>query len=993
MHAAQSQPGRKSQPPATESAFCLEIGLRPGRVDVTAARLAAQARELGLPLGEGLSTRRGYSLRIEGGETEVRRLAEQLLVDPVMNALRLRRPEDDPREPGTARLEVVRLPGVMDPSAQSVVRAAGRLGLRVRDVRSWQAFVLPGAGAAQSLRQLGLALLANPAIEELRLDPVQGIGPVEPLAPAAFRLITVPLRDANPAQLATLSAEGCLALDAHEMAAVQAHFRTEGREPTDIELETIAQTWSEHCKHKTMTGLVEYEGQVIDGLLQSTIARATRELKREFCRSVFVDNAGVVDFDEFNCLTFKVETHNHPSAIEPYGGAGTGLGGVLRDTLGTGLGSRPVASTDVFCVGPPTFPHDRLPRGALHPLRVLKGVVAGVRDYGNRMGIPTVNGAVCFADGFVGNPLVYCGSIGLLPRDRLKKEVLPGDLVVVAGGRTGRDGIHGATFSSQELHEESETVSSGAVQIGNAIEEKRVMDALLIARDRGLFRSVTDCGAGGLSSAVGELGAECGAHVQLDRVPLKYHGLTYREVWISEAQERMVFAVPPEQERELLEVFASEDVEATVIGRFNDSGRLTAESHEQRVMDLSMEFLHSGLPRRVRQAQRREPAGRDPADLPTARAGEALRAILSLPTVASKEWIIRQYDHEVQAGSVVKPLTGPGRDGPSDAAVVAPVLGSRRGFAVGCGINPSLGTLDPYRMALHVIDEALRNVVAVGGDPDQASILDNFSWGNCERPENLGDLVEACRACYDGAMAYRTPFISGKDSLNNEYREGARTLSIPPTLLISALAIVPDVAQACTMDLKSAGNEVYLVGVTGGELGGSQLAAWQGATGLEVPPVDLALAPRLLAAMHAAIRRGIVASCHDLSEGGLAVAAAEMAFAGRIGLSLDLEAMPARGRLDSGRKLFAESASRFLVEIRPEHRAEWQQLLAGLPHALVGRTTAASTLEIREGAVSLLNEPLDALREAFLAPLDLDGQHRSAGAGPRASASPAGGRS
>ncbi|MHC5209518.1 MAG: phosphoribosylformylglycinamidine synthase subunit PurL [Planctomycetota bacterium] len=969
MHTTRADDDRAVQ------AVCLEIGIRPDRTDVLALRVASQARELGIPIGDGLSTRKGYSMRVTGGVRAAQRLADRLLVDPVMNTVRIFAPTDDPREPETRRLEVVRRPGVMDPGAQSIVRAAARLGISVADVRSWQAYVVPGSTDAALLSRLGSELLSNAAIEELRLDAATGISPVADLDDAPFILVHVPLRDADDAELDRLSAEGCLALDTVEMQAVAAHFRDEGRDPTDLELETIAQTWSEHCKHKTLTGLVSYEGEIIDNLLKSTIARATTELDRDFCRSVFVDNAGVVDFDGEHLLTFKVETHNHPSAIEPYGGAGTGLGGVLRDTLGTGLGARPVASTDVFCFGPPDLPAERLPKGTLPPRRVMQGVVAGVRDYGNRMGIPTVNGAVCFDERFVGNPLVYCGSIGLLRADRLEKEVRPGDLILLAGGRTGRDGIHGATFSSQELHSESETVSSGAVQIGNAIEEKRVMDAQLRARDAGLYRGVTDCGAGGLSSAVGEMGEKCGAQVVLDRVPLKYHGLTYREIWISEAQERMVFAVPPEHEAAILAIFAEEDVEATIIGTFTDTGRLTAESHGTQVMDLSMRFLHDGLPRQTRVAVRRVRSLSEPPPLAAREAGAMLRRLLSVPDIASKEWIIRQYDHEVQAGSVVKPLVGPRRDGPSDAAVVAPVLGSRTGFAVGCGIQPHLGDVDPYRMALMVVDEALRNVVAVGGDPDRTSILDNFSWGRCDRPENLGDLVEACRGCYDAAMAFRTPFISGKDSLNNEFRDGSRTISIPPTLLISALAIVPDVGVVASMDAKAPGNELLIVGLTGSELGGSHFARALGATGADVPLVDLELAPRVMAAVHRAVAGGYLAACHDLSEGGLAVAAAEMAFAGGIGMEIDVARLPVTGAPDQGRRLYAESPSRFLLEVEPAQRAAVLALLDGLPHAVIGRTIAEPVLAITDDGQTVVREPLDALRDAFLAPLDLDGEH------------------
>jgi len=959
----------------TAAAVCIEVAIRPERHDVLAQRLLGAAREAGLALPDGLSTRRGYSLRLPGGKADAERLASRLLADPVLDVYRIFEPTDSPAEPDTRRLEVVRHAGVMDPAAGSVVRAAAALGLSAQDVRTWQAIVVPATVDAGLLERFGREVLANDVIESLRLDPATGVPPAPQLHETAFTLRRVPLLEATRDELLRLSKAGCLALDAVEMAAVQAHFRAAGREPTDIELETIAQTWSEHCKHKTLTGIVEYEGERIDNLLKSTIARATHELKREFAVSVFVDNAGVVAFDEQHHLTMKVETHNHPSALEPYGGAGTGLGGVLRDTLGTGLGAKPVASTDVFCFGPHDLPRERLPKGCLPPLRVMKGVVAGVRDYGNRMGIPTVNGAVCFDERYVGNPLVYCGSIGLLPVDRLHKSVEPGDLVVVCGGATGRDGIHGATFSSLELHDESESVSSGAVQIGNAIEEKRLMDALLAARDRGLYRSVTDCGAGGLSSAVGEMGSECGAHVVLDDVPLKYHGLGYAEIWISEAQERMVLAVPPAHLDELLALFGSEDVAATVIGRFGGDGRLTAEYRGTRVMDLPMHFLHEGLPRQTRRATRRRRSPTDPPPLPTRGAGSMLRRLLAAPNIASKAWIIRQYDHEVQAGSVIKPLVGPLRIGPSDGAVVAPVLGSRRAFAVACGINPWLGDVDPYQMALSAIDEALRNVVCVGGDPQQTSILDNFSWGNCEKPDNLGDLVQACRACYDGAIAYRTPFISGKDSLNNDFRVGDESRSIPPTLLVSALAIVPELAAVCSMDLKAPGHVMVLLGLTGPGLGGSHYARLQGVLGAQVPPVDLATAPRLLAMLHAAMRRGLVASCHDLSEGGLAVAAAEMAFAGGVGMELDLAAMPVRDGADLVTRLFGEAPSRLLLEVQPRHLPALRAALGDVPHAVIGQSVARAALVVRDGQQLLLDEPLDELRHCHLGTLDLDHEH------------------
>ncbi|MCA9259167.1 MAG: phosphoribosylformylglycinamidine synthase, partial [Planctomycetales bacterium] len=550
------------------------------------------------------------------------------------------------------------------------------------------------------------------------------------------------------------------------------------------------------CSHKTLAGRISYrdERQTIqfENMLKETIFASTQQLRKQWgdddwCVSVFKDNAGIVTFDDKYHVAFKVETHNHPSALEPYGGANTGIGGVIRDTMGTGLGARPVCNTDVFCFAPPDMLAEQLPPGVLHPSLVMRGVVSGVRDYGNRMGIPTVNGAVYFDERYLGNPLVYCGNVGVIPHDKAFKKTLPGDLIVAVGGRTGRDGIHGATFSSAELTQESEHLSGGAVQIGNAVQEKMVLDVLLAARDRGLFTAVTDCGAGGFSSAVGEMGEEIGAEVDLDQAPLKYEGLSYTEVWISEAQERMVLSVPEDKWQELHDLCISEGVEATVIGRFAPTGRLQLRYQGQVVADLSMEFLHNGRPPVVRQAVY-EPTLPQPLQLPVRDDYSAdLLAVLGQLNVSSKEAIIRQYDHEVQGGSVLKPLVGVANDGPGDAAVVRPVLESRRGLVISCGMNPRYGELDAYHMAASAIDEAVRNCIAVGADPKRIALLDNFCWGDCEKNETLGSLVRAALACRDGALALETPFISGKDSLNNEFSyvdaDGARqTIAIPPSL-------------------------------------------------------------------------------------------------------------------------------------------------------------------------------------------------------------------
>ena len=560
--------------------------------------------------------------------------------------------------------------------------------------------------------------------------------------------------------------------------------------------------------------MIEYtekgrETEMIDGMFKTFIQRATEEIGAEWCVSVFTDNAGIIEFDDNYNIVFKVETHNHPSAIEPYGGAGTGIGGVIRDSLGTGLGAKPILNTDVFCFGLPDLSYDELPKGALHPKRVFKGVVSGVRDYGNRMGIPTANGAILFDPRYTGNPLVYCGNVGLIPRDRCDKTVEPGDLIIAVGGRTGRDGIHGATFSSLELDDTSESLGS-VVQIGNPIMEKKIVDALMQARDRQLYRNITDCGAGGFSSAVGEMGQEIGADVHLENIPLKYTALDPWEIWLSEAQERMVIAAPPGNLDELLAICEAESVEATVLGTFTDTHRLRVFYRGEVVGDLDMDFLHNGLPRHTKKAVWDPPQHPEPAlgQVNSTQLTENLCRILASPNVASKEWVIRQYDHEVQGGLVLKPLVGRENDGPGDACITTPVLGSPKGVIVANGINPKYGDIDPYDSAAAAIDEALRNIIAVGGNLEQTALLDNFSWGNPDKHDRLGGLVRSARACYDIAVAYGTPFISGKDSLYNEYRDTTtgEQLAIPPTLLISAVCVMPDVGKAVSMDVKSPGN-------------------------------------------------------------------------------------------------------------------------------------------------------------------------------------------
>ncbi len=880
-----------------------------------------------------------------------------------------------------------------DSVADNAAKALGQQNLNVTAVATCRKYWLTGTLSDTEQARMSSKVIANDAIEYVVSGPLQ-LTDLHVGSDYNFKLSTVPIRSMDSDdELMKLSAKGQLYLQLAEMQTIRDYFKSLDRDPTDIELETIAQTWSEHCSHKTLAGRIHYvetnDGETVreiqfENMLKETVFAATVQIREnlgadDWCVSVFKDNAGIVTFDEKQDVCIKVETHNHPSAIEPYGGANTGLGGVIRDPMGTGLGARPVCNTDVFCFARPDFPADELPPGVLHPKAVMEGVVSGVRDYGNRMGIPTVNGAVYFDDRYLGNPLVYCGNIAMIPRDKSEGKVSPGDLIVAVGGRTGRDGIHGATFSSAELTEDSESISGGAVQIGNPVTEKMVLDVLLEARDRNLYTAITDCGAGGFSSAVGEMGEKTGAEVWLDKAPLKYSGLSYTEIWISEAQERMVLAVPESNVAEFTALCESEGVEATVIGQFTNTQELVLKYEDNEVGRVTMEFLHDGRPPVIREATYdlgmcatgsasastdQKEALAEPVALKQALSKsdytDDLKKILGSRNVASKEWIIRQYDHEVQAGSVVKPLVGINNDGPSDAAVVRPDLMSDRGLVISCGMNPHLGDLDPYWMAASAIDEAIRNCVAVGADPSKIAILDNFCWGNTERPETLGTLVRAALACQDIAVAYGTPFVSGKDSLNNEFsyedKDGNRqTVAIPSTLLITALGQIDHVEQAVTMDLKAPGNKLYLVGKTNPEeLGGSHFNLVNGITGGKVPEVHPEESLATFKSLHAAIKAGLVRSCHDLSEGGLAVAAAEMAFAGGIGVELNDSLTPA--------DLFSESNSRFLVEVEPGRTADFE---ATVPSTVVGTTNDTDRIQVG----SLLNASLGALKAAWQEPL------------------------
>ncbi len=826
-------------------------------------------------------------------------------------------------------IEIGYLPGVMDTVAITVEELLKELNITITKVFTSRIYKIEGTVPEEIKKQM-----YNPLIEHF----------VDSLPSITIPTIEFSLREVDlSGDLLKISKDMTLSLNKEEMKIIKEYFDREGRNPTDIELETIAQTWSEHCQHKTLKGDVEYNGEIIKGLLQSTIVKATEEVKKDWCVSLFKDNAGIIEFDDEYNVCFKVETHNHPSALEPYGGAGTGIGGVIRDILGTGLGAKPVANTDIFCFASPD--KKDIPEGTLHPKRIIKGVVRGVRDYGNRMGIPTINGSVYFHDSYVGNPLVYAGCVGIQKKEFSFKSPNTGDFVVVVGGRTGRDGIHGATFSSASLDEESESVSGSSVQIGNPIEEKKLLDAIMEAQEKRLYTAITDCGAGGLSSAVGEMGEELGVDVYLEKVPLKYSGLTYTEIWISESQERMVLSVPKDKAEELKNIMFKHDVTMAIIGEFTDTKRLKLFYNDKKVGDIDMKFLHKGFPKSYKKAIYKEPK-RNKESFVNKDVERTVKKMFLHRDVASKEWITRQYDHEVQGGSVIKPLMGEyTAPCPSDGAVIRPLLDRKKGVVLSNGYNPRFASISPYYMAKASVDEAVRNIVATGGNINHTAILDNYSWGNPENPEVMGSLVVASKGAYEAAILFGTPYISGKDSLYNEYVTKQGKINILPTLVISALSVIDDINYAIRPGFKKEGELICITGKTYKETGGSLFN--------EIWDIDEGILPDLRAdarerftLFYKLVKNKIVTAAHDCSEGGLLVSLLEMGFCKNIGAKIDIMAIPQEDGMSYLDILFSESLSRVIFTINKEDLAKTKEIM-GDNFSVIGKT-GGNILEVKD---------------------------------------------
>jgi len=874
-------------------------------------------------------------------------------------------------------VEIGFLPGVTDNVGNTVREGISDLlkrELNGQIAYSSQLMFLSGNLTREDAQRIGESL-ANPLIQRIqvkgydefiasdgmgvtvprvRISEKPGAGLVDLLRASDDDLIDIGKQGiANPDG----TRRGPLALDLTYMKTIRGYFESQGRNPTDLELESIAQTWSEHCKHTIFADPID---EFTDGLYKQFIKRATNVVRaskgdKDFCVSVFTDNAGAIDFDDKHLITDKVETHNSPSALDPFGGAITGIVGVNRDAIGFGLGAKPVINRYGFCFADP---EDERPlyKGAnktqrmLSPRRIMEGVIAGVNSGGNQSGIPSPQGFIYFDERFKGKPLVFVGTLGLIPREsagRLshEKEARPGDYVVMVGGRVGKDGIHGATFSSEAIDSGSPAT---AVQIGDPITQKKLSDAIVKeARDRGLYTSVTDNGAGGLSCSVAEMAKESGGcYVDLNKVPLKYPGLQPWETWVSESQERMTLSVPKDKWNEFSGLMQRRGVEATVIGEFTDSGRCVVDYDGKTVMDVEMNFLHDGLPQRPIKTTFTRQRHEEPDFSELENLTGTLHSMLGRKNVASFEFISQQYDHEVQGGSVLKPLQGRGRVN-ANTTIVKPVLGSNKGVIISQGLNPSYSDIDAYNMAASAIDTAVRNAVAVGASPDRIALLDNFCWCSSTEPERLGQLKRAVQACYDTAVAYGTPFISGKDSMFNDFKgfdENGKPvkISVPPTLLVSSIAVMDDVRKAVSLDAKMPGDFVYVLGENAEELGGSEYFAMMGEQlrgqrfiGNNVPDVRLAGNKRLYDKFSQALNQGLVASSQSVHRGGLGVALAKTAMGGRLGMEVSLGELRDIGMREDF-ALYSESQGRLVVTVNPDYASEFENVMKGERVARIG---------------------------------------------------------
>ena len=986
----------------------IQVGLKPDFIDSFGEQTKKRiTTDLHLPV-DAVRTIKVFTVEAEINGEQLKQAASGPYCDPVTQEWSLGPIALERDMAFDWLIEVGFRPGVTDNEGRTAAQALGYMLGRKLDrseaVYTSTQYLISGDLSRDNTQTIAAKLLANELIQRFTImnkEEFVAAGGLEPFAPKVVgeNKGTVAEIDLDVAdeELMRISKEGVLALTLDEMKLIRSYLaRPEIKEErrkmglsekiADIELEILAQTWSEHCKHKIFSGDIAYEDTTtgekttVHSLFDSCIRASTKAIREQmgdndWCLSVFKDNAGVIRFNKDWSVVFKVETHNSPSALDPYGGALTGIVGVNRDPFGTGMGAKLICNSDVFCFASPFFDKP-LPERLLHPKRIMEGVRLGVEHGGNKSGVPTVNGSVVFDERFAGKPLVFCGTVAIMPalingKPSEDKKANPGDFIVMTGGRIGKDGIHGATFSSEELHEGSPAT---AVQIGDPITQKKMFDCLIKARDQGLYSCMTDNGAGGLSSSVGEMAEDTGGfELHIEKAPLKYAGLQPWETFISEAQERMTLAVPPEKIDAFMELCESMDVEATVLGTFTDSGKFHILYEGRTIVYMDMAFVHEGLPPMQMQAKWEPPTNAEPTLPATPDLGEELKALLGRLNICSKEYMVRQYDHEVQGGSVVKPLTGAENDGPSDAAVIRPLLDSFEGLVIAHGICPRYSDIDAYHMAACAIDEGVRNAICVGANPEIMAGLDNFCWCDPilsdktpDGPYKLAQLVRANRALDKLTRIYGVPCISGKDSMKNDYQIGGTKISIPPTLLFSVVAKIDDARCAVTMDAKKAGDLVYVLGTTYPELGGSEYATKLGAVGNRVPEVRPQEAMTRYRALSKAIAQGLVASCHDCSDGGLGVALAETGFSGNLGIAVDLGKVPKEEVDRADVLLFSESQSRFVVTVSPANAEAFEKAMADTGLARIGEATEEKTF-IAKGFAgdTVLSHPMAELKAAW----------------------------
>lgn len=984
----------------------IEIILKDELADPEGEKVFEKLLKAGWSQVKNVRTLQAYTIQCEqiSSTEQTAQLTVELFVDPVLNNFAVNKFCADTMD-FDWYVEIGFRPGVTD-NAGKVARENLELRLprkfRGQEmVASSIAYLIKGDFASEEILQAVDSLLINNLIQRKTIIARKDWD----AAKDSLRKLPIPKGDdevkvetmdcSNIENILRLSDQRILALSRAEAKAIYQYFQKDTRQeqrkraglpaqPTDLELETLAQTWSEHCKHKIFNASIQYQDEKgdtenIHSLYKTYIQRSTREIREklgsdDWCLSVFKDNAGIIRFNDQYNIAFKVETHNTPSALDPYGGALTGIVGVNRDAFGVGMGAQLIANLDVFCFGPQDYSR-KLPARLLHPARIYEGVRLGVEHGGNQSGIPTINGAIVFDECYIGKPLVFCGTASLMPalhqgKPAEDKEAYPGDKIVMIGGRIGKDGIHGATFSSVILDENSPV---SAVQIGDAITQKRMFDFLWQAKNENLYTCITDNGAGGLSSSVGEMAQfSNGCRLYLDKAPLKYEGLQPWEILISEAQERMTVSVPPAKVERFLALSEQLQVESTVLGEFTASGFFECYFADKLVAQLEMDFLHEGLPPMPLKAEWQPPESSkitvpEPADL-----GKMLHTILARPNVCSKESVIRQYDHEVQGGSVIKPLVGAANDGPSDAGVIRPVLDSLEGIAIANGICPKYSIIDTYHMAACAIDEAVRNIIAVGGSLKQMAGLDNFCWPDPVQSDDtpdgtykLAQLVRACQAVYDYCIGFGVPCISGKDSMKNDANLDGQKISILPTLLFSSIGKIEDVRKCVTSDVKATRDLVYLVGETLDECGASEYFLELGIKGGEVPKVNLETAKERYLKISRAVEAGLIRSNHDCSDGGLAVALSEIAFGGRLGLDLNLETAIEGQGLRDDIFLFSESQSRFVLTVRPQDQSAFEDVMKGDSFYLLGKVTQSPILLLRKGEKLLLQESIFALGHSW----------------------------